>query len=51
MNYFVVIADGVVMKAANRQLKYNIYDGQVQTEQFLEGQRNKYDVALLVCYY
>lgn len=36
-----VTADGVVVKAACRQLKYNIYDGQVQTEQFLEGQRNK----------
>ena len=35
------IADGVVMKAASQQLQYNIRDGQVQTEEFLEGQRNE----------
>jgi len=33
------IIDGVVMKGDSRQLKYNIRDGQVQTEEFLEGCR------------
>jgi len=32
--------DGIVVKADSRQLKYNIRDGQVQTEEFLEGRRN-----------
>jgi len=33
------IADGVVMKTDSRQLKFNVRDGQVQTEEFLEGRK------------
>jgi len=37
---FCEISDGVVMKTESRQLKFNVRDGQVQTEEFLEGWKN-----------
>jgi len=35
------LTDGVVVKADSQQLKYKVGDGQVQTEEFLEGWRNE----------